>query len=52
MKIYENGIYRELTLEEIENLKLEKETFQFEPTLEERLEALEELILKSLLENK
>lgn len=42
MKIYENGIYRDMTAEEVAELeKLAAETPAPEPTSEERIAALE-----------
>ena len=49
MKIYENGIIREMTPEEIAELeKLAAEQPAPEPTAEERLAALEEAMLELL----
>ena len=49
MKIYENGIIREMTTEEIAELeKLAAEQPAAEPTAEERLAALEEAMLELL----
>jgi hypothetical protein len=48
MKVLENGIYRELTPEEIAINEFEQEPFQ-EPTFEERLAALEAAMLEQLL---
>ena len=49
MKICENGIIREMTLEEIAELeKLAAEQPVPEPTAEERLAALEEAMLELL----
>lgn len=43
MKIYENGIYRDMTPEEVAELeKLAAETPAPEPTPEERIDALEQ----------
>lgn len=43
MRIYENGIYRDMTAEEIAELeKLTEEAPQPEPTPEERIAALEQ----------
>ena len=49
MKIYENGIIREMTTEEIEVLEaLAAEQSAAEPTAEERLAAIEEAMLELL----
>lgn len=48
MKIYDNGIYRDMTPEEIASLKTEEATEQ-KPTVEERLEALEMALIEQLL---
>ena len=49
MKICENGIIREMTTEEIAELKkLSAEQPATEPTAEERLSALEEAMLELL----
>lgn len=49
MKIYENGIIRDMTPEEIAELeKLAAEAPAPEPTPEERLEALESAMLEVL----
>lgn len=49
MKIYENGVIREMTTEEIAELeKLAAEQPAPEPTAEERLTALEEAMLELL----
>ena len=43
MKIYENGIYRDMTAEEIAELeKMQSEMPEPEPTPEERIKQLEE----------
>lgn len=49
-KILDNGIYRELTLEEIKRLNaIEIDESEVQPTLEERLEALEAVLLEQIL---
>lgn len=49
MKIFENGVAREMTTEEIAELeKLAAEQPVAEPTVEERLAALEEAMLELL----
>lgn len=48
MKVLENGVYRELTPEEIADYDFKKQEFQ-EPTLEERLAALEAALLEQIL---
>ena len=49
MKIYENGIIREMTTEEIAEMeRLQAEMPAPEPTAEERLAALEEVMLELL----
>ena len=49
MKIYENGIIREMTTEEIAEMeRLQAEMLAPEPTAEERLAALEEAMLELL----
>lgn len=49
MKIFENGVAREMTAEEIAELeRLQAEMPEPEPTAEERLAALEEAMLELL----
>lgn len=49
MKIFENGVAREMTPSEIAEIeKLASEMPQAEPTAEERLSALEEAMLELL----
>lgn len=49
-KILDNGIYRELTFEETERLNIIKANESVEePTLEERLAALEAVLLEQIL---
>ena len=49
MKIFENGVAREMTPEEIAELeRLQAEMPKPEPTAEERLSALEEAMLELL----
>ena len=50
MKKYVNGEYIEMTAEEIEELKT-SESIVVEPTVIERLEALEALLLEGVLAN-
>lgn len=42
MKIYENGIYRDMTAEEIEAMNLHTEAPDPTPTIEDRLAKVEE----------
>lgn len=56
MRIYDNGIYRDATAEELaffDKLReeIEKEVVEMQPTMEERLEKLEKLFdhIKSVL---
>ena len=49
MKKYVNGEYIDMTAEEIETLN-NSETVETEPTVLERLEALEALLLEGVLE--
>ena len=50
MKKYVNGEYIELTAEELEELKA-TDTIELPPTNEERLEAIEALLLEGVLAN-
>lgn len=43
MRIYDNGIYRDMTLEEIEEYNKNNVEIQQEPTLEERVTELERM---------
>lgn len=49
MRICENGKMRDLTAEEIESFKAHIQEQAEEPTLEERLEAVEAALLEQLL---
>lgn len=49
MRIYDNGIYRDMTQEEIDEYnKNNQEQPPQEPSIEERIASVEELILNSL----
>lgn len=50
MKKYVDGEYIELTAEEMEELKA-TDTVETEPTILERLEAIEEALLEGVLDN-
>lgn len=50
MRIYDNGIYRDMTPEELEEFKNHiQETIEQEPTFEERIAALEAAMLEQIL---
>ena len=49
MRVMENGVYRDMTAEEMAALQNEQEEQVVTPTLEERLEALESAMLEQLL---
>jgi hypothetical protein len=49
MRVYDNGVYREMTQEEIESFKAHTQEQAEEPTLEERLEAVEAVLLEQFL---
>ena len=51
MKKYENGKYIEMTQDELQELKALEEIRETEPTLIERIEAIEAAILEGVLEN-
>lgn len=51
MRVMENGVYRDMTAEEIAELQ-QAEPAANEPTLEERLEALESAMLEQILNDK
>ena len=48
MRIYDNSIYREMTQEEIEEYNKQQAQTAQEPTLEERISSVEEVILNLL----
>lgn len=49
MRIYDNGIYRDMTQEEIDEYnKNNQEQHPQEPTLEERISSMEDLLLNLL----
>ena len=45
MRIYDNGIYRDMTQEEIEEYNKQQTQTAQEPTLEERIVSIEDLLL-------
>ena len=47
MRVMENGVYRDMTAEEM--AALQREARPVDPSLEERLEALESAMLEQLL---
>lgn len=49
MKVWDNGVVREMTAEEVAALRKEQSKFDQEPTTEERLAALESAMLAQIL---
>lgn len=42
MRIYENGVYRDMTQEEIDEMQQHQEEIKYVPSLEQKLNSLEE----------
>lgn len=49
MRIYDNGIYRDMTQEELEEFEAHIQEGVEEPTFEERIAALEAAMLEQIL---